>query len=284
MNGVALQQPGNVRVEEFDCPRPDGSVMPIRVARPAGDGPFPAVIDAHGGGWVMGDRKMNALIDDTLAANGIIAAAPEFRMPPEGRYPTSIADIHLAIRWLKANAQELGSRSDLVGGLGTSSGGHQMLECVLRPNDPRYGSLALRDAPAVDARVVFAVTCWPVADPLRRFAFAKERNSKNLLDAHAAYWPNEEAMAEGNPQLVLARGLNGALPPLLIIQGTNDDNLPSDMAETFAAAYKSAGGSATLHAFAGMPHTFITRQPDAAESKEALALIVKFIHAQTKRG
>src|SRR6185295_8468813 len=97
--------------------------------------------------WVMGDRRMNALIDDTLAANGIIAAAPEFRMPPLGRYPTSIADIHLGLRWLKANAGKLGSRPELVGGLGTSSGGHQLLECVLRPDDPRYRALALQDAP-----------------------------------------------------------------------------------------------------------------------------------------
>src|SRR4029079_19706165 len=147
MNDAATQQARSLRVEECDCARPDGSVMPIRVARPAGDGPFPAVIDAHGGGWFMGDRNTNARIDDTLAANGIIAALREFRMPPSGRYPVSITDIHLAIRWLKANAQRLGSRPELVGALGTSSGGHQVLECVLRPGEPRYAALALREAP-----------------------------------------------------------------------------------------------------------------------------------------
>ena len=283
MNDAATQQARSLRVEEFDCARPDGSVMPIRMARPAGDGPFPAVIDAHGGGWFMGDRNTNARIDDTLAANGIIAASPEFRMPPSGRYPVSITDIHLAIRWLKANAQRLGSRPELVGALGTSSGGHQVLECVLRPGEPRYAALALREAPNVDARVAYAIACWSVADPLRRFAFAREVNNKGLLDAHAGYWPDEAAMAEGNPQLVLARGLNGALPPLLMLQGTNDDNLPADMAENFAGAYRSAGGAVTLHVFPGMPHAFVLRQPDAKESKQALDLIVQFIKAQTKR-
>ena len=271
-----------VRVEEFACPRPDGSTMAIRVARPAGNGPFPAVIDVHGGGWVMGDRTMNALIDDTLAANGIIAAAPEFRMPPAARYPEPIADIHLAIRWLKANAEKLGSRADLIGGVGTSSGGHQLLECVLRPDDARYGALALAGAAGVDARLGYMVACWPVADPLKRFRYAQERANKNLLDAHAAYWPNEAAMADGNPQLVIERGAHGALPPLLVLQGTNDDNLPADMATGLTAAWRKAGGTATLHEFEGQPHTFVTRKPDDPASKEALRLMVEFIKAQTK--
>src|SRR4051812_46285422 len=148
--------------------------MVIRVARPHGAGPFPAVIDIHGGGWVMGDRKMNALIDDTLAGSGIIMAAPQFRMPPAGAHPVSITDVHLAIRWLKANAAKFGSRPELVGALGTSSGGHQMLERVLRPNDARYSALALQQTPGVDARVGYVVACWPVADPLRRFHYAQE--------------------------------------------------------------------------------------------------------------
>lgn len=284
---TAPGQTHDFRVEDHHCVRPDGSVMAIRVARPVGEGPFPAVIDVHGGGWVMGDRKMNALIDDTLARNGIIAAAPEFRMPPQARYPEPIADIHLAIRWLKANAASLGSRADLVGGVGTSSGGHQLLECALRPDDARYSALALPEpmlaaGTQIDARLGFAVACWPVADPLRRFGYARERGIKNLLDAHAAYWPNEAAMADGNPQLVLERGAHGALPPLLIIQGTDDDNLPADMATRLADAWRKGGGEATLHEFAGQPHTFITRKPDDADSKTALRLMVEFIKRQAK--
>src|SRR6478752_2759165 len=127
-----------VDIRDLECQRPDGSVMPLRIAKPKGDGPFPAIVDIHGGGWVMGDRKQNAIIDDTLAAKGIVVAAPEFRMPPDGAYPVSINDVHLAIRWLKANASALGGRPDLVGGLGTSSGGHQLLTCMLRPDEARF--------------------------------------------------------------------------------------------------------------------------------------------------
>jgi len=82
-------------VRDLQCPRPDGSVMLVRVASPQGDGPFPAIVDIHGGGWVMGDRNQNAVIDDYLAANGIVVAAPEFRMPPTGAYPVSITDVRM---------------------------------------------------------------------------------------------------------------------------------------------------------------------------------------------
>src|ERR1044072_1644217 len=204
----------DVIIEERECPRPDGSAMALRIARPKGAGPFPAAIDIHGGGWVLHARHRNAYIDDTLAAAGIVVAAPEFRKPPEGVYPISVADNHLAIRWLKQNAATFGSRPDLVGAIGTSSGGHQLMLCALRPDDPRYGALAL-PGPAFDATLRFTVACWSVFDPLVRYHMVRDKNVKHLLAAHAAYWSDEAPMAEGNRQLILESPAFTQLPPLL---------------------------------------------------------------------
>ena len=269
----------DVIVEERECPRPDGSTMALRIARPKGEGPFPAAIDIHGGGWVLHDRHRNAYIDDTLAAAGIVVAAPEFRMPPQGVYPVSIADNHLAIRWLKANAAVLGSRPDLVGAIGTSSGGHQLMLCALCPDDPRYSALALPGAPH-DATLAFAVACWSVFDPLARYAMVRERGVTHLLAAHAAYWADEAAMAEGNPQLIVERDAFTALPPLLVIQGTRDDNLTDDMADRFVAAYRAAGGDATLKTYDGKPHAFVILEPGTPESEDAIATMARFIRAR----
>src|SRR6516165_7617626 len=84
-------------------------------------------------------------------------------MPPVARYPDTLADVNFGIRYLKANAERFATRPELVGGLGTSSGGHLLLLNVLRPRDPRYTSHPL---PAAEASVAFAVVCWPVADNL----------------------------------------------------------------------------------------------------------------------
>jgi acetyl esterase len=274
---TAIESRYEVIVEERECPRPDGAPMLLRVARPKGPGPFPAVIDIHGGAWVLHDRHRNAYIDDTLAAHGIVVAAPEFRRPPDGVYPVSIADNHLAIRWLKANAAALGSRPDLVGAIGTSSGGHQLMLCALRPHDARYAALALPGAAAFDATLCCAVACWSVFDPLARYHMVREKNVRHLLDAHAAYWADEAAMAEGNPQRILERREFTSLPPLLVIQGTNDDNLTPDMANRFVDAYRAAGGDATLRTYEGKPHAFVILEPETATSEDALRTIAAFI-------
>lgn len=270
-----------IAVTEHECPRPDGTRMLLRVAEPQGDGPFPAVIDVHGGGWHMGDRNQNAVIDDTLARNGIVAVAPEFRQAPDHKYPVGISDIHLAVRWLKANAARLKTKPEWVGGVGTSSGGHQLLTMMLKPNDPRYAALALAGAPT-DASLAYVIAAWPVADPLARFRMAQQRNDAGLLGAHAKYWASEDEMTEGNPQQILARGEFGKLPPMLVLQGTNDDNLPPDMASNFVTAYRKAGGVATLNVFEGQKHTFVTREPTSDASQQALRNMVDFIQVQAK--
>ena len=77
-----------------------------RIYQPKGSGPFPTIVDVHGGAWHNGDRTSNAGIDEALAARGILVAALDFRQPPEAGYPASICDINLAVRWLKRHAAE----------------------------------------------------------------------------------------------------------------------------------------------------------------------------------
>src|SRR5436853_335266 len=74
------------------------------VYQPRGTGPFPAVLDVHGGAWTMGNRLNNANLDRWLAQHGVLVAAIDFRMPPGPGYPASIADMNLGTRWLKAHA------------------------------------------------------------------------------------------------------------------------------------------------------------------------------------
>jgi acetyl esterase/lipase len=99
----------------------------------------PLVVEVHGGAWCNGDRLNDAIINEPLAKSGVVVAALDFRMPPEGGYPASLADINYAIRWLKTRAVELGSKPDLVGALGVSSGGHQaMLLAMVLPCHDQY--------------------------------------------------------------------------------------------------------------------------------------------------
>jgi acetyl esterase len=268
-----------IHTEDLEYLHTGDTALLARFYRPEGPGPFPAVLEVHGGAWTSGDRFNNVAIAEHLAAQGIVVLSVDFRMPPVARYPEAVADVNFGIRFLKANAERFATRAELVGGLGTSSGGHLLLLNTLRPRDPRYASLPLPDA---DAALAFAVVCWPVADPLARYRAVRERGNERLVDAHHQFWPSEEAMAEGNPQLILERGEPVDKPPALIMQGTADDNLTPDMAANFAASYRKAGGSISFHRFEGQPHAFIARDPAAPDARRALGLITDFIHSQAR--
>lgn len=271
-------------VEDLEYRAAAGVPLLARFYRPDGDGPFPSVLEVHGGAWTAGDRLNNAAIGDNLAAHGIAVLSIDFRMPPSARYPETVADVNYGIRFLKANSGRFATRPELVGGLGTSSGGHLLALNALRPGDPRYAALSLPGPAAADAAgLAFAVLCWPVADPHARYRAVRERGNARLVDAHDRFWPSEAAMREGNPQLILERGEPVATPPALIMQGTDDDNLTAEMARNFAAAYRRAGGRIDFHEFAGEPHAFIARDPAAPNAQEALRLIVDFISRETGR-
>jgi len=275
-NDVTIQQRHEVETRDLEY-RPG---LQARLYRPKGDGPFPALVEVHGGAWASGDRLNNAPLDIALAKSGIAVLAIDFSMPPAHRYPASIADIHYATRWLKAHAGELGSRRDLVGGLGTSSGAHQLLLSFLKPNDPRYAALPLAEAPDENATLPWVVLCWPISDPLARYRMVKDKGNTRIVESHDAYWASEAEMAEGNPQRIVESGEAGALPPAILVQGLADDNVTPDMADRFAAAYAAKGGALDLHKFDGQPHTFIVRDPQSDSSRRATELIRDFVIAK----
>jgi acetyl esterase len=250
----------DVTSEDIEYQRIDGEPLLARIYRPRGAGPFPAVVGVHGGAWTSGDRTNNAAIDQALAAAGTVVMALDFRIAPRWPYPASVADVNFGIRWLKAHAARFDTRPDWVGAVGSSSGGQQMLLNALRPHDPRY-----------------AAATAPISDPLARYHMARARGNERLVQAHHDFFGTEDAMSEGNPQLMLERGENVSLPSLLLLQGTKDDNVTPDMAQRFAAAYRSAGGQVVLETFEDQPHTFVTKEPSSAASLRAIKLMQGFV-------
>jgi acetyl esterase len=277
-----LAQTYEVITEDLEYGRVGDAPLLARLYRPRGITGFASMVDVHGGAWVTNDRLQNAVIDQAIAASGTAVLALDFRMAPASPYPASIADINLGIRWLKANIARFGGDRSRVGGLGSSSGGHQLWLNVLRPRDPRYASHQLAGAEDVDASLRFVVVCWPISDPVARYKMARETGNDRLVRNHDAYFGTEAAMAEANPQTILERGEARNLPPALLIQGTADNNVTPDMADRFVAAYSKAGGKITLRKFEGQPHTFVSQNPTSPASVEALGVITDFIRAQRR--
>lgn len=276
-----------IDVEDVEYLRHGNKPLLARIYKPRGTGPFPLIIDLHGGAWCNKDRTSDAGTDEPLAKSGVVVVSLDFRMPPGDSYPASLQDVNYAIRWCKARAAELKTRPDLVGILGVSSGGHQAMLAALRPNDPRYAALPLPGKP-VDAAVRCAVLCWPVIDPLGRYQYARsnqdgplKKQADNWVQCHDQYWQGgEPAMAEGNPTLLLERGEKVPLPPVIYIQGTADVAHPVPSRERFIANYRKAGGRVELHLFEGMGEAFITNDPASAAARSAIEKIIEFVHLE----
>ena len=254
---VAVYNPAGsyeVDVEDVEYRRDGDESWLVRLYRPRGEGPFPALLDVHGGAWNTGDRLNDAKLDQALAASGILVAALDFRAPPAYSYPASIADVNYGTRWLKAHARDFNADPATVGGLGISSGGHVVVLSAMRPYDPRYAALPLPGSAGVDATLAYAITCWGVLDPFGRYQMAQAEGRSELIASHDRYFPTQESMREGNPLLVLERGEPATLPPVLLIQGTADKGLPEGMAERFTSLYRAAGGSIDLDLVPEMPH------------------------------
>ena len=86
--------------------------------------PLPAIVCIHGGGWFKGERRNMTLLAQALAAKGYVTATISYRLSGEAKFPAAIEDCKAAIRFLRANADRLGIRSDAIGVTGLSAGGH----------------------------------------------------------------------------------------------------------------------------------------------------------------
>jgi acetyl esterase/lipase len=279
-----------VDVEDIEYLRHGNKPLLARVYKPRGTGPFPFIIDLHGGAWTKKDRTSDAGTDEPLAKSGVVVVALDFRMPPaDAGYPASLADINYAIRWCKARAVELGSRPDMIGILGVSSGGHQAMLTAMRPDDARYAALPLPGKTAVDASLRCVVLCWPVIDPLGRYHYAKThqgdayaKQADEWVRCHDQYWPDEAAMAEGNPTRALERGEAVRMPPVLYLQGVADIAHPMPDRERFIASYRKAGGRVDLELFEGMGEAFITNDPTSPAALSAIEKIIEFVHREIR--
>ena len=93
-----------VEVCDVEYRKGDGQLWLARIYQPKGGGPFPAILDVHGGAWSGGGRTSAELFDMALASTGIVVAAVDFRVAPEHPYPAQVQDVNYATRWPRDKA------------------------------------------------------------------------------------------------------------------------------------------------------------------------------------
>jgi acetyl esterase len=269
-----------IKVWDLEYRRDPVRTLMARIYQPQGEGPFPALLDVHGGAWNDQDRTANAPVDERLAASGILVVAIDVRLAREAPYPGSVADVNYGIRWLKAKAREWNGEPETLGALGSSSGGHVLELCAMRPHDARYTVYPLPEAPHLDATLAYVIARSPISNPLARYEQAQKMQRATLITNSELYFSPWDTIFDGNPQHILERGEAVILPPMFVLQGELDDNVLPAVQEHFVATYRAAGGKIDYEVFPGAEHRWII-QP-GPQTDRAIDMIKAFIARQLR--
>jgi acetyl esterase/lipase len=250
-------------------------MLMARVYQPDGAGPFPTVLDLHGGAWNAKDRRAEEPMDRALAASGVLVVAIDLTLAPEAPYPACVQDANYGVRWLKWKAPSWKGDARRIGIYGSSSGGHVAELLSMRPRDSRYNAIPLPEAPTLDATVAYVATRSPISDPYARFQNAERLKRTEMMENHTAFFKPWDTIFEANPQQILERKEQVSLGPLLIMQGGLDDNVLPAVQEKFVKTYRAAGGDCDYHLFEGAEHQWVAQEgPNTDRAREMVKAFI----------
>jgi acetyl esterase len=237
-----------------------GRMLMARVYRPTGPGPFPTVLDLHGGAWNAKDRHAEEPMDRALASSGLLVVAIDMTLAKEAPYPANVQDANYGVRWLKWKAPSWNGDPSRIGVYGSSSGGHAAELLAMRPDDPRYNKIPLPEAPKLDAKIAYAAMRSGISATVGRYENAKKRGAKGMVENNETYFKPMETIHESNPQEILDRHERINMVPMLIMAGSLDDNVLPEFQKKFAASYKAAGGDIQFELFEGAVHNWVEKE------------------------
>lgn len=135
--------------------------IPVRVYRPVGEGPFPALVYFHGGGFVFGDLDSHDVLCRHLTREAdCVVVAVDYRLAPEHPFPAAVEDAYAVTEWVGSNPAEVEGNGGLAVG-GDSAGGNLAAVVSLLTRD--------RAGPDLDRQVLLYPTLSPDGDhPSRR--------------------------------------------------------------------------------------------------------------------
>jgi acetyl esterase/lipase len=167
----------------------DGVVLLGDLYVPAGAGPFPALIAAHGGGWQAGARTAFQFWGPYLAARGYVLFAISYRLAKKGQrmFPQAVHDVLAAVQFVRGSAGEIKVDPERIGLFGASAGGHLAALAALGAGSEIFKNAYPNDAhAAVSTKVKALVGVYGVYDLVEmwqryQLQSPRENNIENFM-------------------------------------------------------------------------------------------------------
>ncbi len=221
----------------------------------------PSVLLVHGGGWLQGDRSQLRGYGIQLARHGFVCMASEYRLSGEAKWPAQIHDVKAALRYLRANADRLGTDPNKIAVSGNSAGGHLSLMVGATPNVEVFEGKGGHTGVGTECAAVVAIypptllRVGEVGDAIA--ALLGPKASRDAEDA-------------ASPITYVHRNF----PPTLLIHGNADDIVPIEASFSMYRALADAGAPVELHTYDGAPHAFDTVPELGRQVTDIIALFL----------
>ena len=237
--------------------------VPVRIYRPAGDGPFPVTMMFHGGGWTIGDL-VTADCQSREVCNGAatLVVSVDYRLAPEHRFPAAADDCYAATVWAAEHAADYGGDASRLAVAGDSAGGNLAAVVAQMARD--------KSGPAIS----FQLLVYPATDGVN-FDTASYRDNSDgyLLTADSMCWfwnryaPNVEDRRNPYASPLLAGDL-ADLPPALVMTAEFDPLRTEG--EAYANKLETAGVPVELVRYDGFIHGFFAQTRTIAATRPAM--------------
>ncbi|HTM04591.1 MAG TPA: alpha/beta hydrolase [Vicinamibacterales bacterium] len=272
----------------------DVYLPPTSLRRPRAG--FPLVIEIHGGGWMIGNKRANGPFVDwptvlaSLSAKGYVVAAVDYRLSSEGLFPLQAQDIKASIRWLRLNASKYGIDRRRVLTWGESAGAHlaalTTVSCGAGALEPRevkniFGISSEVTSTRVSDCVQAGVTWFGVFNMASIQGQAREAHALSRDERDAPEWRLLGCFAtQCRPAQLTAASpiayVDAKDPPMMLIVGSDDTTVPMQQTIEMSDKLAAVGVKHELIVLPGVNHSFIGKTPEKTREANLAALAATF--------
>ncbi|MGB8650505.1 MAG: alpha/beta hydrolase [Mycobacteriales bacterium] len=219
-----------------------------RKDRPTG---APTLVQVHGGGWVIGDkREQGRPLMLHLASRGWVCFAPNYRLSPRATFPDHLVDVKRAIAWVREHGHEYGADPGFLVLTGGSAGGHLAALAALTANDPTYQP-GFEEA---DTTVQGCIPYYGVYDLLAETGTTAAKVREKRLLANLVMKTRDRAAYERASPLAQ---VHADAPPFLVVHGRNDTLVPVEEARLLVERLRAVSTQPVLYLeLPGTEHAF----------------------------
>ena len=226
----------------------DNQHLQLDIARPKdGDGPFPAIVCIHGGGFRAGTREGYDGMCVALAQKGYVAITVTYRLAPAYQFPAAVHDCKAAVRWLRANAAKYHADPARIGAMGGSAGGHLALFLGVTARIERFEGEGNRE----QSSAVNAVVSYSGPSDFTK-SYGKSVDAAEVLPL---FFGGD--LSTKLRRHIVGSPLNWVTPeaaPTLCIHGTADNYVAFEQAQWMVDRLKASGVEAELLPFEKAGH------------------------------